>query len=560
MITTRKIGIFATLLLTAVTVKAGDSLQSILQNELQRELSVLSKQSLPAYYIQYRVDDIKNYSIAASFGSLTDEDSDNSSLLNVEVRIGDYTKDNTHITKLSDERPSIPVTLALPIEKNKEAIEIALWQATHYAYRKAADEFNNIQSGMLNDAEEGTADFSKETPNVYYEAPLDFNKEKLSYMRERMKNISGFFTSTPEIQSADARFSYVYQRKYFANTEGTDIVQNNTYCQIQVVVVSKAEDGNYVPLVKTYSAFNPDSLPSEATIMQDMQQMLNLLKQLRNAPVADAYSGPAILSPDAAAVFFHEIFGHRIEGQRMKNNFDSQIFKNKVGSRIINKHLTVVSDPTMKNLGKLDMFGYYKYDDQGIKASRVELVKDGVLKDFLMSRTPIKGFEHSNGHGRSQTGLSPVSRQSNLIITSNQVHSKEKLRKMLIAECKKQNKTFGYYFDQVIGGFTLTNRFTPNVFNVSPVVVYRVYVDGRPDELVRGINFIGTPLAIFEGILAAGDQYGVFTGYCGAESGSIPVTASAPSLLIKKIETQKKPEGLNTKPILPRPDFIKENK
>ncbi len=100
----------------------------------------------------------------------------------------------------------------------------------------------------------------------------------------------------------------------------------------------------------------------------------------------------------------------------------------------------------------------------------------------------------------------------------------------------------------------MTDRFSPNVFNIMPTEVYRIYVDGRPDELVRGVDLIGTPLAMFSEIEAAGDHPEVFTGYCGAESGGIPVTAISPSLFVRKIETQKKPETTGQLPVLPRPD------
>ena len=177
-----------------------------------------------------------------------------------------------------------------------------------------------------------------------------------------------------------------------------------------------------------------------------------------------------------------------------------------------------------------------------------------------MSRSPIEDFPKSNGHGRAKAGMAPVSRQSNLIVETKKPVTNKELRKKLISQCKKENKEYGYMFDQVVGGFTMTNRYSPNVFNVSPTIVYRIYVDGRPDELVRGVNFIGTPLAIFSEIEATGDSTGVFTGYCGAESGSIPVTAVSPALFIKKIETQKQPEGYGQMPILPRPDVEKLNK
>jgi hypothetical protein len=84
-------------------------------------------------------------------------------------------------------------------------------------------------------------------------------------------------------------------------------------------------------------------------------------------------------------------------------------------------------------------------------------------------------------------------------------------------------------------------------------MVYRVYADGRPDELVRGADLIGTPLISFSKILACGDKLGVFNGNCGAESGWIPVSCVSPSILTGEIEIQKKQKSDERPPILPRP-------
>jgi len=216
----------------------------------------------------------------------------------------------------------------------------------------------------------------------------------------------------------------------------------------------------------------------------------------------------------------------------------------------------VISDPTLTSFKGKKLIGHYKYDDQGVKSQQVVNVDHGVLKNFLMSRKPVEGFSQSNGHGRSDVFSKPVSRQSNLLIKTDKGLSEEKLRKKLIKECKKQDKPYGYYFKTVSGGFTNTMVFTPDYFNIFPIEVYRVYVDGRPDELVRGVNLIGTPLVMFSEILAAGDSYSIFSGICGAESGMLPVTAIAPALLVNKIETQNqytvKPEW----PILPPPNEV----
>jgi len=306
-------------------------------------------------------------------------------------------------------------------------------------------------------------------------------------------------------------------------------------------------------LYQSYFASDPAHLPSEEAILLDVNNLIAKLKLLRAAPVAEPYSGPAILYARAAGVFFHEIFGHRVEGHRLKDKTDGQTFKDKLKEQVLPKTLSVVFDPTLQNFNGQALNGYYQYDDEGVPGQKVTVVEKGILKTFLMSRSPIESFSKSNGHGRGQADNEAVSRQSNLIIENEKVVSMKDLRKMLIAECKKQKKAYGYLFTDVVGGFTTTQRYMPNAFNIFPTEVYRVYADGRPDELVRGVDLIGTPLAMFAEITAADDNRQVFTGFCGAESGSVPVTAISPSLFVKRIETQRKPVTQIDKAILEKP-------
>ena len=197
--------------------------------------------------------------------------------------------------------------------------------------------------------------------------------------------------------------------------------------------------------------------------------------------------------------------------------------------------------------------GYYLFDDEGSPARRVPLVQDGVLKNFLMSRLPVASFATSNGHGRAEAGKMPTGRQGNLIVSSTKAVTDAELRDMLKAEAKKQGKAYGLYFEDISSGFAVTTRSSPQAFQVIPLVVYRVYVDGRPDELVRGVSIVGTPQAALSRILETNDKPDVFNGECGAESGTIPVSAVAPAMLVSEIETQRQAQGTARPPILPPP-------
>jgi predicted Zn-dependent protease len=284
-----------------------------------------------------------------------------------------------------------------------------------------------------------------------------------------------------------------------------------------------------------------------------MRELGKSLEALRKAPLTEPFNGPAILSGRASAVFFHEVLGHRLEGQRQRGDEEGQTFTKEVGKPVLPPFLSVSDDPTRSKFGDTWLSGTYAYDDEGQKAEKVDLIQDGVLKTFLMSRMPIASFGQSNGHGRAQMGRVPNGRQGNLIVTSTKSVPESELRKMLIDEAKKQGKPYGLYFEDISSGFAVTTRSSPQAFSVVPLVVYRVYVDGRPDELVRGVSIVGTPLAAMKSIMATSDKDEVFNGECGAESGSIPVSAVAPAMLLSEIETQKQKQGTQRVPILPNP-------
>jgi predicted Zn-dependent protease len=307
-----------------------------------------------------------------------------------------------------------------------------------------------------------------------------------------------------------------------------------------------------LPRFESWFAFTPAGLPGDAQVLRAADKVIADLRALRSAPVVDPYTGPAILSGRASAVFFHEVFGHRIEGHRQKQENEGQTFKKKINQAVLPATFSVYFDPTVRRSGTTDLMGYYPVDNEGVTARRVTVVEQGILKEFLMSRSPIQGFPTSNGHGRAQPGQKPVARQSNLIVEAKQPKTRAELKAMLIDQLKQENKPFGLFFEDIQGGFTITGRTIPNAFNVLPVMVYSVQQDGS-EKLVRGVDLIGTPLTAFSKIAAADNQLEIFNGICGAESGQVPVSAISPGLLISQVEVQKKSKSSDRPPILPPP-------
>lgn len=542
---------------------AQDPLIDIMADELNREMSRLQEENYPPYYIDYRVNEIYSNTIESTFGSLTMSDKFTGRFLTVTVKVGDYELDNTHSLKdgFDANYSGFSFGTVLPFENDDDAIRQVIWRVTDLAYKNAVNSYIIIKNEIKEDSVSEIADFSKELPVKYFDSltvdpEIEFNLEE---WESKIKIFSGIFLRELAIIAGKARVNYFAEKKYFVSSEGGRITQNKTYTRLQMAGKIKADDESILPLYKSYYAFKPSGLPDDEKIIEDVNNLVDKLIELKHASIAEPYTGPTILSPGAAGVFFHEIFGHRVEGHRLKSITDGQTFKKRTGSKVLPEFIDVVFDPEMDIYDGQDLFGSYKYDDQGVRATKVKVVEKGILRRFLMSRAPLDNFSNSNGHGRAQAGMHPVSRQSNLIVyTSNPLSDKD-LRKLLIKECKKQKREYGYHFKQVIGGFTITNRYAPNVFNIIPTEVYRIYVDGRPDELVRGVELIGTPLLMFSEISATGNKSEIFTGFCGAESGNIPVTAISPALFVKKMETQKKAEEQGQLPILPRPGLYKKD-
>jgi predicted Zn-dependent protease len=443
----------------------------------------------------------------------------------------------------------------LPLTDDEAPIRLELWRGTDRAYRQAAEALTRARTNAaakIQD-EEPAPDFSREEPQVHTEPPTTYTIDTRAW-EDRLRRLSAPFSDDPLILRSDVSLSVEATNRYYTNSEGSRIATGELFCRIMIQAATKAADGMELPLYSSFFSRTVDGLPSEDALLAEVRSMIDLLARLRKAPIVDPFSGPAILSGRAAGVFFHEIFGHRVEGHRQRSTDDAQTFAKRVGESVLPSFMSVVFDPTRRVRGATELHGYYQFDDEGVKARPVTVVDKGVLRTFLLGRAPLLRFPRSNGHGRAQAGFVPVSRQSNLMVEADKSVSQERLIEMLKEEARRQGKPFGLLFDNIEGGFTFTGRSTPNAFNVNPNVVYRVYADGRPLELVRGVDLIGTPLAAFGKILAASEAVDVFNGLCGAESGNVPVSASSPALLVSEVEVQKKAQSQETLPILPAPE------
>ena len=532
--------------------------------ELTRAMGTLGKQpdkpgpdkpvndkQVPPYFLSYSVADAAGISIRAQYGALVSSDDTRQRVVDVQVRVGDPKLDNTHGTH----RSSAVNTLQLPVTDDRDALSRSLWLATNSGYGTALDNYLRVktEAEVRAKEEDNSGDFSTEAPQISVGRPAPAPVVDKAAWENRVRSLSKIFREYPDVYQNIVMLTAQSETDYYASSEGSRLASPHRQARLVVFAVSRADDGMDLFRAQTFEAETVAGLPKQAELEAAMRELGKSLEELRKAPVTEPFNGPAILSGRAAAVFFHEVLGHRLEGQRQRGDEEGQTFTKEVNKPVLPSFLSVADDPTRTKFGDTWLSGSYEYDDEGQKAKKVDLIQDGVLKTFLMSRLPIASFSNSNGHGRGQTGRVPNGRQGNLIVTSTKAVPETELRKMLIEEARKQGKPYGLYFEDISSGFAVTTRNSPQAFQVIPLVVYRVYVDGRPDELVRGVSIVGTPLAAMKRILATGDKSEIFNGECGAESGSIPVSAVAPAMLLTEMETQRQPQGTERVPILPNP-------
>jgi len=530
-------------------------LMDAMTTELHRAFTSLGKQGdekqLPPYFLSYSVSDASEVSIQAQFGALVGSTASHQRVADVQVRLGEPKLDNTHGTH----RGTAVNSTQLPLGDDREALARSLWLATNTGYGTALDNYLRVktEAEVRAKEEDNSSDFSQEAPQVHLGTPAPAVKVDRAAWEQRVKTLSKVFREYQDVNRNMVMLSVQNETDYFASSEGSQVLAPHQLARVVMLALTRADDGMDLFRVQTFEARTVEELPSETEMEAAVRELGKSLEALRKAPMTEPFNGPAILSGRAAAVFFHEVLGHRLEGQRQRGDEEGQTFTKEVGKEVLPTFFSVADDPTVTTFGKTWLSGSYEYDDEGQKARRVGLIDDGVLKTFLMSRLPIASFANSNGHGRAQTGRMPTGRQGNLIVTSTKSVPETELRKQLVEEARKQSKPYGLYFEDISSGFAVTTRSSPQAFQVIPLVVWRVYVDGRPDELVRGVSIVGTPLAAMKRILATSDRSEVFNGECGAESGSVPVSAVAPAMLVSEMETQRQPQGTARPPILPIP-------
>ncbi len=539
-----------------------------LEQELKREFKQLKKAKPPVYFLSYQITEIDNLYLGATLGNINYEKTTNEAYLDVDVRVGSPELDNTRkiklidMDRLSNNTNKNPFLIKVSLT-NESALKNSIWLTTDLATKAAQEQYLKVLNNTKTAATrfDSSADFSKapKKPAQYIEDMPEV-KINIPELKSELANLSALMKGYDFIYASNVDFYLVKETNYFVNSEGAKIKEPRILIRLNYQINSRNKDGMQLSRTNSYDGISLQDLPGEEKIKRDILKSIEELKQLQNAPSADTFHGPVILKNRAAGVFFHEILGHRVEGHRQKDDDFGQTFTQKVGEQIVAPIITVYDNPTMTHFKGTPLRGHYLYDDEGTPAQKAMMIENGVLKGFLMGRSPIKNFPNSNGHGRKSYGRKVVSRMGVTVVEAQNQIPYTELVKKLKEEIKRQNKPYGLIIDDISGGFTNTDTYSPQSFKVQPLLVYKVFPDDRPNELIRGADIVGTPLTSFNKITAVADDNALFNGTCGAESGWVPVSAIAPSLLISELEVEKVNKTYENLPILPPPSVENKSK
>lgn len=525
--------------------------------ELVRSMAELRlKDHEPPYFISYQLRETHQHQITGRYGAVFDDDTRRDRQIAVDVRVGSYDFDNSGDTDFDfgGGGATYPTRKDAPLDDDPRALKNALWLVTDEKYKSALTAYLKKKGKAVYTVDEPDRppSFSREEPQRFVQPSRPFPFDRARWIA-RTRELGAMFRDHPAIFDSDVRVSADKRVRYLVTGEGAAILTEDTLYAVHVQGVTRADDGQLLESSRDFYAAAETGLPGAGALKSEVAALIGELLALRTAPVLDPYTGPAILSPEATGVFFHETVGHRLEGERQNDEKEGRTFKGQVGQIVIPPFLSVVDDPTLQNFEGRSLNGHYQYDDEGVPAQRAGLIENGVLRAYLLSRRPVKGFVRSNGHGRSQGTRPAVARMASTMVLSAKPVPDVELKRMLLAEVRRQTKPYGLLIRDIAGGNTNTSNYGYQAFKGQPRMVYRVDAKDGREELVRGVEIVGTPLATINKIIATGATSAVFNGFCGAESGPVPVSTIAPAALIAEIELQRNISASEKPPIIRSP-------
>jgi predicted Zn-dependent protease len=483
--------------------------------------------------------------------------SDRSRYVYCDIRVGNHRYDQVGDGGLYDNDEDLESQnfVKVPVDDRVyEGLIIALWRLSESKFREALVDYNQRESAGVSRVDPNKRYFSyvpaPKIISIKHARPELVDEEKWARF---CKEASRWMGELPNLSSSYVDFTVTQESKIFVSTENSVIVQHSQVFTLSAMFQKLTSEGSQIEQELVINTGTQKEMPGIREFKKKAIQKYEQLQKLVKAKRIHAFSGPVLLYPGPAGLLFHEAIGHRLEGNRLLSTGEGQTFKNQEGKRVINVDLTIRDYPGLKEFQGKKCIGAFDYDDEGMPAKNALLVEDGILKGFLNSRAASsEKYFTPNGHARNATFQRPISRMGITIIKAKKPVPLGDMKRMLIEEIKRQGKPFGMIVYETSGGETETTRYDFQAFSGEISFATLVYPSGK-EVVVRGVNFVGTPLQALNNITAVSDYRELDNGFCGAESGMIPVSTISPAVLLSNLELQAKDEELVTPFLLRAP-------
>jgi len=558
-----------------------DAILKAMRDEMDRsrQLRVVGGGDDVPYFFSYQLSDGDTFHVTASMGAVITATRARQRSPIIEVRVGSYDFDNTgHL--YSGAYTGSRLDGSWPLDDNYTTLRESLWLSTDRLYKTALESMARKRAALnsANAPAEKIPDYSQAEP-VKSIQKLAHKKIDEAAWTSRIVKLSGVFNAYPEVLSSGVNFEIIDGATYIMNSEGTTLRYPDSVTFMDVRGEGQAKDGMMVRDAAVFTALELDKLPPETELQARATAVAENVRALVKAPAAESFSGPALFEPQAAAQLLAQLLGSNVMTPRKPLaepgravNYTPSEFESKIGSRILPEWFDITDDPTQKMWNGKPLNGYYEFDLEGVPGKPVSLVEKGILKNFLTTRQPIKGFASSNGHARLAGNYGARSAAiSNLFVKTSQTAPMSDLKKKLIDMCKERGKPYGmlvrkldFPFSAGVGELRTLMSGGPQGGSARPLspplLVYRVYPDGR-EELVRGLRFRGVSTRTLRDVLGASQETALFEyvnnaaplALIGAGGFIAPVSVVAPGLLFDEIEFELPQEQLSKPPVVPPP-------
>jgi TldD protein len=575
-------------------VPAGDADKTLaaLHDELERSKDrlVLPGQQRP-YFIEFRLLDLDEHVVSAEFGALLSSGTTRNRFMSVDVRVGNYKLDSSNFLSAEGFRGFLGSTGTVGIDRDYDSLRQDLWLATDQAYKQALDSMSNKQGALRALANAPTVDdFSQVPPVVMVEPRVEPDWTSRNWESEA-RAVSAVLKNYPELYNSRVTYHLIYATSYLVTTEGTQIRTSRSLSAIEASLGTQADDG--MPLHNFLAVYEnrPAQLPGPEALRQQLDAKGKELAALRVAPAVQDYDGPMLFEARAAGSLLAQLLAPSVSGARpplsMNSRFEQMMqalggrseWMGRIGQRVLPLTVDLTDDPTAQQFQGRDLIASYQVDQDGVRAQKVAVVQQGLLKELLMSRRPGPDSSRSNGHGRSAFLALPRPMMSNFFFTASNGESPADLRKKFLDACKQNGQQWCLLvreMDNPVIASSTQEELSDSLATLAsgapngdrmPLLVYRVNVNDGREELVRGALISRLTARNMRMLLGIGNDNTVFNyaqsqdaetagtalGAFGSANGGVPSDVIAPSLLFEEVEVRGPHGEPRRLPLVPPP-------